>query len=240
MRNLTNTYRIGFAVLTSLFVANNGIASGQGTENLPAFDRIAKNPVESCICDGLTNMLEENPVAALNKLDLASFQRQQLNLGWDETDFLIAFCKVIACDRLGWQQASVDLQNILFTSLDEDTFDALPTDVSITPEEALEAIGFLSGLVSLAPTPNVQMMLQSIITQLAGEALPTFQFASTSLLDRDWQFASAQQNFSKIQLCNTSKTIKRWKHILKKAWEWFEFYKDAKKFLKEVEKELNS
>ena len=185
--------------------------------------------------------MEQNPVAALNILERVSFQREQLEQIWDETDFLVAFCKVIAYDKLGSEFERNNVLDLLLFNLNADSPDIPSQKVTITAQESLEAVGFMKSLASLAPSQEIQMVLQSIVAQLAGEIFPSFQFSSTNtLMDRNWQFVHSPREALTLQLCSTSKFIKRWKHILKKAWQILFLIKEAKELIQEADNTINS
>lgn len=219
MNYLTTVCRIGVASLTAFGFVHN--ISAYSDEQEIGFDSDAEiqGRIELCICKGLSYMFEQNPVDARSQFEQALLFKQQLHPEWNETDFLITFCKLITCDQLGLKQECSSLQHLLSTSLTGAFFEDASEEISITNKESLEASEFLNRLTTLAPSQNVQQVLRSMI---AGS------------LSRSFQSNSFDQDTTQQQSSSTSKFIKRWAHILKKTREILQLLNECKIIFKEI------
>ena len=213
--NITKTVLIGLSA-TSLICNPPSCAPNDSFTEEP----VPENTESTYLFDHMLELLKQDPASAVKALEEASFQRQQKSLAWDETDFVITFCKAIAYDKLGMDTFAKDSLDLLCVSLtDAEANEPLQED-PLTIGESWEALGFMSALTTLAFSQDTQTSLQSIVMLLAKEMLPLFQIAPPLSFDRyDWRFAQSSDIFS-IEPC--SNFWKRWKHILKKFDEWLQ------------------
>ncbi len=235
-----NKFRISFGIYASTLFAFNTSAHYQADESPFIYESLGETSAENTIANVLINFSQNNPLAGLEKLDQLLIQRDRLNENWNETDFLIVFCKIIGCDKLGLQQEARSLLNFLYHNLDEKFQDKITEKFSMTEEENQETLAFMRGISTFAKSEEIQIALQSIVSELASDELPSYaRNSAASFGDHDWEFFESGSQPPTAQLSSTSKFIKRWKHILKKAKEILGLLKETKELFDDAKNVLN-
>jgi len=166
------------------------------------------------LCKGMIFLIEKNPEAALDALDLATVHNQQ-NPVQNEFNAIISFCQAIAYDQLGARilstQALDSLNNALIDE-NEPEDNQEPVSIDVETQKASE---FLHRLATLAPSSDIEQSLHLIVDQISGE-IP-FLFGSE---------CCCADGVNSTNHSGYSKFIKRWTHILKRVGQLFELIKN--------------
>ncbi len=164
------------------------------------------------LCRGMAFLIEQNPVGALNALNLAAVQTSQNDL-----QAIIAFCQAIAYDQLGSRDLSLQALDSLNIALIDETAPDGEIDAEISDPESHKGSEFLHRLAALSPSADIEQALHFFVGQISGELPPQILFESECRL-ADGENAINQGGYSKF--------IKRWSHILKRVSQLFELIKN--------------
>ena len=180
------------------------------------------NECNADLCKGMLFLMEQNPSASLDALELATL-RSQDNLLQNDTTFIIAFCKVIAYDQLGSKDLSMNILDWLNNSLSDETSPCEEQEVGTASRDSQEAVEFLNRLAALAPSADIKQALLQIVGQMSGEIPPVYYLDSSACLTDTENASSNRGGFSKF--------IKKWKHILKRVGQLCELIKNIEQII---------
>jgi hypothetical protein len=232
---LTKKIRAIFAICTLTLFSLDSSMPEPAIDKKPITEH--SNTAEYLIRDALIQFANQNMAAGLDCLDRAWIQ--QFDSNWDETGFLILFCKAIGYDRLGMRGTAKNIVHFLRHDLDNKFQNCPPQESNITDAEYQEAFFFMSGLTSLASSREIQAELQSLVIELAFDQSTAVLPAIFLLGQQNWRLAQPDQQAAEYQFCSTSKFVKRWRHIFCKVRQILGLIKEAKDLVDDIKSTVN-
>jgi hypothetical protein len=192
--------------------------------------------------NGYRQLLLNESKQALTDFENATASLEDIDKSSCAINFLISFGQVIAYDSLGFREECMQsVGSLLFaiTAYDERNYGTeigTSQDV-LSPIEYETTIGFLTTLSTVAPSPEVQDLLFSIIDEMAEEFLPAFKFAEQPFSNTvSWDYDYEKE--ASIENCKSF--FKRLKNILKEVSDYIYYIAKGLKAAKEAKENYDA
>jgi hypothetical protein len=161
--------------------------------------------------------LSYDPFNALEFFQKAAVARH--GLLWNETDFLICFGKIIACDQLGMLDESEHMFHVMCREIaDEETGPDYDGEPEISIEKRQRTLAFLHMQANLSRSYQMRLALNALIENLDSDADQLFVLAEPLNAESDNEPYSLRYWLAdKPEVQNCRLFWDRMEHILKKT-----------------------